>query len=202
MDPLERLLRPLARLINESIRESTPARELCAELDGTLAAIRVRDTSLAMYFRIENGELTLSGDADAEPDILIEGSLAALARLAANGDEDAIRSGSVDLVGDAGKAARFQKLLKFSKPDVEEQMSKLLGDAAAHQIGRAFREFGHWARDARDTMRGNVREYLQEESRDLPSRYEVDRFARRVNTLRDDVDRLEARITRLAGRRG
>ena len=201
MDPLESLLRPVARLINESIHETTPARELASELDGTLAAVRVRDTSLAMFFRINGGELALAGEARDEPDILIEGSLSALARLAASGDENAIRDGSVDLIGDAGKAARFQKLLKYARPDVEEQVSKLLGDAAAHQIGRAFREFGQWARDARDTMRGNVREYLQEESRDVPSRYEVERFAGKVSTLRDDADRLEARIRRLAGKR-
>lgn len=201
MDPLESLLRPVARLLNDTIRETTPARELAGELDGTVAAVRVRDTSLSMGFRIEDGELSLSADAADEPDILIEGSLVALARLAASGDESAIRDGSVDLIGDAGKAARFQQLLKYARPDIEEQASKLLGDAAAHQVGRAFRELGHWARDAHDTMRGNVREYLQEESRDVPSRYEVERFARQVNTLRDDADRLEARIRRLAGKR-
>jgi ubiquinone biosynthesis protein UbiJ len=46
-------------------------------------------------------------------------------------------------------------------------------------------------------MGDNIREYLQEESRDVPSRYEVERFSKRVNDLRDDVDRLAARIRRL-----
>lgn len=46
-------------------------------------------------------------------------------------------------------------------------------------------------------MRDNIREYLQEESRDVPSRYEVERFSKGVNVLRDDVDRLAARIDQL-----
>jgi ubiquinone biosynthesis protein UbiJ len=46
-------------------------------------------------------------------------------------------------------------------------------------------------------MGENIREYLQEESRDAPSRYEVDKFAADVSTLRDDVDRIESRINRL-----
>jgi ubiquinone biosynthesis protein UbiJ len=46
-------------------------------------------------------------------------------------------------------------------------------------------------------MGANIREYLQEESRDVPSRYEADRFADNVSALRDDVDRLEARVRRL-----
>jgi ubiquinone biosynthesis protein UbiJ len=201
VDPVERVLRPLVRLVNESIRETTPARELCAELDGTLAAVRVRDTALAMYLEVGGGEIRLASDAAAEPDILITGSLTALAKLAASGDEDAIRDGTVDLVGDAGKAARLQRLLRQAKPDPEEQLSRVVGDAAAHQVGRAARGFRRWAREAHETMLGNVREYLQEESRDVPSRYEVERFGKDVSALRDDVDRLEARLRRLEGKR-
>ncbi len=202
MDPLETLLRPAASLINRQIRERTPARELCADLGGTLAAIRVRDTGLAMYFDIGDDAVALKGDADAEPDIVITGSLITLAKLAASGDENMIRDGSVELTGDAGKAVKFQQLLAYAKPDVEEEVAGVVGDAAAHQLGQAARGFARWLRESHDTMRGNVREYLQEESRDVPSRYEVERFQKRVNTLRDDVDRLEARIDRLAGKRG
>ncbi len=46
-------------------------------------------------------------------------------------------------------------------------------------------------------MGANIREYLQEESRDAPSRYEVDKFTADVSALRDDVDRVEARLNRL-----
>ena len=46
-------------------------------------------------------------------------------------------------------------------------------------------------------MNANIREYLQEESRELPSRYEVERFTADVNALRDDVERLAARVQRL-----
>jgi ubiquinone biosynthesis protein UbiJ len=49
-------------------------------------------------------------------------------------------------------------------------------------------------------MGANIREYLQEESRDVPSRYEVERFAAQVGDLRDDVERLAARVRRLQER--
>jgi len=70
---------------------------------------------------------------------------------------------------------------------------------AAHRAGELARGFRGWARDASTTIGSNIREYLQEESRDVPSRYEVERFASSVNALRDDVARLEARIDRLTG---
>ena len=201
MDPLESLLRPAALLLNRNIREVTPARELCAELAGTVAAIRVRNTSLAMYFTIHEDSLELSAESSREPDIGITGSLLTLADLAGNADAAAIRYGSLELVGDVGKAQAFQRLLAYAKPDIEEELSAIIGDTAAHGLGQLARGVGRWARDARSTMADNVREYLQEESRDLPSRYEIERFNERVGTLRDDVERLAARIDRLQDRR-
>jgi ubiquinone biosynthesis protein UbiJ len=194
MNPLQALLQPVARVLNKNIRESTPARTLCGRLDGKVVAIRVRDTALASYFTVNNESVELSASHDAEPDVVITGSLVTLALLAG---EDSIRDGSLDLTGDASTAQAFQQLLTHAKPDVEEELSGVIGDTAAHGLGNIVRGVGRWARDSRSIMRDNIREYLQEEGRDVPSRYEVDQFSKKINTLRDDVDRLAARIDRL-----
>ena len=197
MNPLEAALRPVASVLNRNIRETTPARELCAKLDGTVVAIRVRDTALTAWFLVQDDALELTTEHDGEPDVAITGSLETLARLAGNAGLDAIRKGDLEISGDAHSAERFQRLLAFAKPDLEEEFSNVVGDAAAHRVGESVRGIGQWGRDARSTMGANIREYLQEESRDAPSRYEVDRFADDVGKLRDDVDRLAARIDRL-----
>lgn len=199
MNPLEAALRPVASVLNRNIRETTPARELCRKLDGTVVAVRVRDTGLATWFIVHDEKLELATDHDAEPDVLITGSLLTLARMAGNSGLSALRKGELEITGDAHTAERFQRLLALARPDVEEELSGIVGDAAAHRMGEVARGLGNWAREARATMGANIREYLQEESRDVPSRYESDRFAGDVATLRDDVDRLEARIARLRG---
>ena len=193
MNPLEVLMQTIARVLNRNIRESTPARELCAQLEGKVIAIRVRDTGLAGHFEIASDAIELHPEHDADPDVVITGSLVTLALMAG---EDSIRDGTLDLTGDAATAQRFQQLLDFAKPDIEEELSGFIGDAAAHTLGELARGFGRWAREARSTMRDNIREYLQEESQEVPCRYEVERFTKDVNKLRDDVDRLAARIDR------
>lgn len=194
MNPLEALLQPIARVLNRNIRESTRASELCERLDGKLISIRVRDTALSGYFEIDRNGLLLSTNHDGEPDVVITGSLVALALMAG---EDSIRDGSLDLTGDAATAQAFQQLLEHARPDIEEELSVIIGDTAAHGLGEFARSVGRWARETSSIMGDNIREYLQEESRDVPSRYEVEQFSRRVNQLRDDVDRLAARIGRL-----
>ncbi len=197
MDALEAALRPVAKLLNRNILESTPARELCAKLAGTVVAVRVSDTALAAYFVVDDEAIDVVAVTAQDPDVLITGSLLTLASLAGQSGTIAIRDGSLDISGDAELAGQFQQLLSFARPDIEEELSGIVGDAAAHRLGEIARGFGRWGREARSTMGANIREYLQEESRDAPSRYEVEKFNTGVSKLRDDVDRIEARLNRL-----
>lgn len=197
MDALHTALRPITSLLNRQIRARAPARALSNELDGKTIAIRIRDTSLAAYLHIAGEELVLSGEFDREPDVILSGTLLALLQMSRSAGEDLIRKGEIELTGDAQLAGQFRKLMKFARPDPEEELSRVVGDVAAHGVGDIVRGIGKWGRRAGATLRQNVSEYLQEESRALPSRYEVERFRGSVEALRDDVARFEARLRRL-----
>lgn len=197
MNPLEIALRPVTGILNRNIRETTPARELCEKLAGSIIAVRVSNTGLATWFIVRDDELELATECDEEADVVISGSLISLARMAAESDLTALRDGSIELTGDAHIADDFSRLLALAKPDIEEELSGVVGDVAAHRLGEIARGVTGWSREARSTLGANIREYLQEESRDVPSRYEVEKFADNVDRLRDDVARLEARIDRL-----
>jgi ubiquinone biosynthesis protein UbiJ len=203
MDPLDTLFRPLVRALNRNIGESTAARELCQQLDGRTIAVRVRDTGLTMAFEINAAVLDLRTEIEQEPDVVLTGSLVTLAKMAGPNGHDhspAALRGGLDISGDAFTAQAFQQLLRHAKPDPEEELSRFVGDAAAFRAGELARGMRDWAIDARATMGANIREYLQEERREVPSRYEFERFGNNVNALRDDVARLEARINRLLSR--
>lgn len=197
MNVLESLLRPAAELLNRQIRMKTPARELCDELEGRVVAVRLRHTAISLYFLVEAGSIRPTGEFDGEPDVVITGSLPALARLAARSGEQAIRDGSLELAGDADVARLFQQLLRYGRPDLEEELAGVVGDSAAHGLGRFARGLGEWGRRARSTFEQNVAEYLQEESRAVPGRHEGEAFRRDLETLRDDVERFDARLRRL-----
>ena len=197
MDALETLLRPAAAMINRQIAAKTPARQLCEELAGRTLAIRVDKSALSVYMVVTDRALQIATTPVDEPDVIVSGSLISLARLAGPAGEELIRDGVVEITGDAVVAQRFQKLLRYGRPDLEEEISSVVGDVAAHGIGEFARGLGEWGRGASDTMRQNIGEYLQEESRVAPSRYEVNALRDAVETLRDDVARFDARLTKL-----
>jgi ubiquinone biosynthesis protein UbiJ len=195
------LFQPIESLLNRNIAGSTPARALVARLAGRSLELRVTPTPLRIRFSVADGRVTVSGRGEGEPDAVIEGTPIALAALAGPEPEDRIRQGSVRISGDAETAQSFQKLFHAARPDFEEELSRLTGDAAAHHLARAARGVFEFGRRTLDTFARNMGEYLTEESRDLPARPEVDDWMTQVDRLREDVDRFEARLARLGRRK-
>ena len=194
MSSLEALLRPATAMINRQIRAKTPARELCAKLAERVLAVRVSNTALTIYLLAEDNQVLLFSTYEKEPDVVVSGSMLALAQMAGSAGNSDIGRGDIELSGDALVAEDFQKLLRYGKPNIEEELASVVGDVAAHGIGEFIRGISRWSRATHSTMQQNVGEYLQEESRSVPTRDEVVTFQAAVDTLRDDVARFEARL--------
>ena len=190
-------LTPLESVLNRNIAASAAARALCKRIDGKVLALHVEGAPVNVYFKSNGERLALDTQHDAPATATLSGTPLALLRLAGPAPERAFQTRSVHIEGDAETAQAFSELLKAARPDVEEELARVVGDVAAHQIGNAARSAFGFARRAAGTFAQNVAEYLQEEGRDLPSRTEAEEFVAGVDALREAADRLEARINLL-----
>lgn len=195
-------LSPLESLLNRNIAASSTARALCRRLDAKVLALHVEGMPLSIYFRSHGEQMSLDTKFDGTPSATLSGTPLSLLRMAGPAPEAALRTGSVHIHGDAEVAQTFSELLKQARPDLEEELSRVIGDVAAHQVGNVARSAIGFAKKAADTFAQNLSEYLQEEGRDAPSRTEADEFISGVDKLRDDVDRFEARLGLLERKRG
>ena len=191
------LLDRLAELLNRNIADSRKAQALCRQLDGRVVSLTVEGTPLAFFFRAEGGRVSLAPNHDGATDASLSGTPVALLALAGPRAEGALRGGGVRIEGDAEVAQKFRELLEQARPDFEEELARVIGDVAARQVANLARGFLDWGRKAGDSLAVNVAEYLQEEGRDLPTRTEVEDFLAGVDRLRDDAERVEARLARL-----
>lgn len=189
------MFQPLAALLNRGIRASTDATRRCRELEGRSFRIELDGLGLGLTLQSAGDSVALSEQLQA--DACLSGTPGALARLAATGDESILRARAVRISGDPLVARDFRDLIAIAAPDFEEELSRLVGDVAARQLGNLLRGLKDWGFDSADRLSHTVAEYLQEESRELPARPEVEAFLDRVDQLAGDVARLEARIRRL-----
>jgi ubiquinone biosynthesis accessory factor UbiJ len=191
------LTEAIENLLNRNLPRSPRAQEVCASLAGKRVRIEARGLGWVLVAECLPTSIRLTrGGAETPADAEISGSLMNLAALAGSHPEEVIRRGDVTIRGDAELAQKFRELAMLLRPDVEEELSKLIGDSPAHQALRLVRTVTGFGRRAAATGVRNVAEYLAHERRDLVSGPEAEDFYRSVERLRDDVDRLEAR-TRL-----
>ena len=195
------LLDRLAELLNRNIADSRKAQALCRQLDGRVVSLTVEGTPLAFFFRAEGGRVSLAPNHDGATDASLSGTPIALLALAGPRAEGALRGGGVRIEGDAEVAQKFRELLEQARPDFEEELARVIGDVGARRIANVARDLFDWGRKAAGSFAGSVVEYLQEEGRDVPTRVEVDEFLEGVDRLRDDTERLEAKLARLEAAR-
>jgi ubiquinone biosynthesis protein UbiJ len=189
------LTQAIENLLNRNLPRSPRAQELCESLKGR--SVRIEAVGLGWRLDCESLgtslKLTKSAAADHAPDAEISGSLMSLAALAGTHPEEVIQRGDVTIRGDAELAQKFRELAMLLKPDVEEELSRLIGDTPAHQALRFARMATGLGRRAVRTGVRNVAEYLAHERGDLVPRAEAEDFYRGVERLREDLDRLDAR---------
>jgi ubiquinone biosynthesis protein UbiJ len=192
------LLERLQDVLNRNVAGSRRAQELTRRLDGRALEIELSSTPLRIFVEARDGRIVLAERRDSPADARLAGTPLAILTLAGPEAEGRLRSGKVRIEGDAEIAQAFRELLEHTRPDFEDELAQVVGDVAARRVANLAREMLDFGRRAADSLATSAAEYLQEEGRDVPARLEVDEFLRDVDRLRDEVERLEARLDRLA----
>jgi ubiquinone biosynthesis protein UbiJ len=190
----------LENVLNRGLPRSPRAQQLCAELAGRKIAIEIPDVT-RLTVESTGDSLRIGRDTSAVETEVVGGPFSLLA-LGGDSPETVIRRGDVQIRGDTELAEKFRELARLLRPDLEEELAGLIGDVPAHQGGRLVRAMLGWSRTAAATFQQNVAEYFGHERQHLVPRNEGEQFLRGVDALREDLDRLEARVDLLTRRFG
>ncbi|OGT41781.1 MAG: hypothetical protein A3F42_02115 [Gammaproteobacteria bacterium RIFCSPHIGHO2_12_FULL_37_34] len=99
--------------------------------------------------------------------------------------------------GDAELGQQVIALFDELDIDWEEYASKIIGDIPAYHINRHLHQMSRWINKTKTTFAQYVNEYLHEEKTWFPTHEALQDLFRDIDTLRMDVDRIEARVTTL-----
>ena len=185
----------IENVLNRGLPRSPRAQQLCAELTGRSVAVRIREIARLLVESTGSTLRITRGEAGADAEII--GGPFGLLALSGGSPDSVLQRGDVEIRGDAELAQKFRELALLLRPDLEDALSDLIGDVPAHQVGRFGRTALSWTRHAAATALENLAEYLAHERRELVPRNEGEQFLQGVDALREDVDRLEARIALL-----
>jgi ubiquinone biosynthesis protein UbiJ len=201
------LLEALGRLLEQALARivalDPEAAAALAPLEGRAIELTWSGPELGMRMRVENGAIRVGPpEAGAKPDLSMRGPLAGFAKLAFPGSIGKLATGKVEMSGDAELAREIGKLATKFAPDFDAPFTKALGPAAGTLVARALRQAFDFARGAGEGFARDAALYVREESRDTIAREELEDFLDGVDRVRDDAERLAARIAALAKRGG
>jgi ubiquinone biosynthesis accessory factor UbiJ len=156
-------------------------------------SVLIKVSNLDFRFQIEPPGLISSLVPDPAREHSLTISLPPASLLATvRGEEGALKN--VDIHGDAEFAQAVLFLVSNLRWDVEEDLSRLIGDIAAHRLVADARGLLAWERDARSRLAVSAGEYLTTEAEILAAAAPIANFGAEAKRLRDDTARLEQRI--------
>ena len=188
----------LERAVNRLIVMDPDAKLFLEPLAGKTIAINLPALGLELYCCPGVHGIQFIEQLQEEADTRLTGSPVSLALMGlSDSPQGALFGGDVTIEGDVHVARRFQDLFEKLDIDWEEQLSRYTGDVIDHRVGNLIRAGRDWCGESLETLKLNTAEYLQEETRELPTDVEAEIFFDRVDALRCDTDRLQARVERL-----
>jgi len=186
----------LETVANRVIRLDPFSQRKLAALDGRVIAIHSEQPDFDFYLQPTDSGLRFLKQPETEPDVTLRGDMSGFIKLLKS-DGAGFSDAGVRIEGDVEIAQKLKAVMEHLDPDWEEELSHFVGDVAAHQIGRTARGMKDWLTSVHRTVEQNTAEYFQEEAKLLAKREQVERFITDVDHLRDDVERLAARIEQL-----
>jgi ubiquinone biosynthesis accessory factor UbiJ len=181
-----------ASALNHILTQNDWALSRLTKFVGKTARFHIAPFSFA-YTIQENGTLHIA-DEHSEADVVCTIPAGLLPRLVIK-DETAFTQ-----IQSSGDAALLAEIFLFSRNlrwDAAEDISKLTGNIAAERLLNQVRQSRNQLGESVGGFASALVEYWTEERPLLAKTNVISRFVVQVDTLRDDVARLEQRINRL-----
>jgi ubiquinone biosynthesis accessory factor UbiJ len=186
---------PFSLALNHLLDAEPQARERLAAFAGAVVELRAPPLPALTFTILPGGRLEAGG---TQPELVVTLKPEFVAALG-KGEDHLMRA--LEVSGDPRLAAEAMWLvrhLRTTLPDIaEEDLSRLVGDVAAHRLAQGARSLFAWQADAVRRLAESFADYVTEENRLVVGRAEHDGFAAGVASLRDALERLEKRIGRL-----
>lgn len=184
---------PSAAALNHLLMQNSWALERLARFAGKTARFDIAPFSFACTILGDGTLRSADADIGADASCVIEPSL--LPRLALH-DEKA--HGEIRSEGDDALLAEIFFLSRNLRWDAAEDLSMVTGDIAAERIVQAVQGVRQQLHEGALNLTRAAAEYWTEERPLLAKPRQAAEFMQQVDTLRDDVARLEQRIKRLS----
>jgi len=158
-------------------------------IDHQHKVIAIEISSLKIIFKVNENGLLQSIDESENFDCIIKLTVNDFINQLVNN-----KNGNISIEGDLELANKVSQVLKKIEWDVEEDLSKYIGDIPAIHSTKIIKKVITSGKKNMVNIAGAFLEYWQEESQILTKKNDVENFNSEVDKIVEDTERLEAKM--------
>lgn len=195
-------LKALQIAMNQAIMRDENVLSTLYVLNGKTLEIIISPLNVNFFIHFNESKIQLLDHYDEKADTIIYSNPLGLIRLSLLPASKArsLFNDKIRMTGDVELGQHVKKLFDEIEIDWEGHLAHFTGDVVAYQIGSIMRKGMAFTRHVEQSVRQNMTEYLQEELRVLPSKYELEDFFAEIDELSLTVERLQAHVNQLLSR--
>ena len=173
-----------------------------AEFNGKVIKLEMTGINKTLYMLPNEAGIQVLAVYDGDADTVLRGTPISLFKMGlVSNAANLLLKGEIEISGDTRLGHQFKNVFSQMDIDWSEPLAGLVGDSLAYQLQQTGSKLGRWGKQSVKSVSSSFSEYLQEESRDVVTETELEIFNEGVDRLRNDVDRLQAKIDLIIGSR-
>ena len=166
-----------------------------AVFEGKVVKLEITGVNRELYMFPGARGIQVSTEHDGSADTILRGTPISLFKMGlVSNAANMLLKGEVEITGDTRLGHQFKNVFSQMDIDWSEPLASIFGDSVSYQLHQSGKDISRWGLDTIKSISMSVSEYLQEESRDVVTETELNIFYETVDKLRNDVDRLQAKI--------
>lgn len=192
------LLDIIEKALNRYLSLDPETKNRLHALEGKSITIILKPFNFSFQFYMKRGGVQLLLGEVYPAEIKIIGTSLSLLSLALAADKKhGFFSDDIVITGNIDQGQQIVDIFDKLEIDWEEQLSKVIGDIPAYEVGSFVRKIKNWSKESAKILWQNIDEYIHEEQPWVPPIEALKDFYDEVDELRMTADRLEARIRNL-----
>ncbi len=185
--------------INRVLRLDATAMPRLAHLAGKVIEVECSAPALQLFILADGAGLRLASQWGGDIACRLRAPASSLLRLATSKDKTAVlHSPEVELDGDSAVLLDLAGVLQDLELDWEYELARWLGPVGSQLLSGHLKSRARFTRQNLESLRHNLADYLAEESRTLVGENEAQARFAELDDLKMALDRLDARVERLA----
>lgn len=192
---LKLLLPTLESIINRALKTDPDAFAKILSLKNQVIKIHCNDWNMKFFMIVDSSGLQFDKKYSGKINTVVTGTLNNFLHIFIKGaDTKTLFNYPIDIEGNLHNIEVLRDAFKNLDIDFEEKLSHYLGDAIAHKLCFYLKTAKKTMEKSAKNITNQTKEYIHYEARNLVSKKQMEKFYKGVEKLRDDVERMEAKI--------